>query len=142
MSAPAVSARFHLSLAVADLDAARAFYAGILGCPTGRRGPGWLDFSFFGHQLTCTFHPDRVRTASANDLEGLHFGAIVPPAEFDRLAGALTAAAVTFLVAPRTEDVGGSSERRKMIFLDPSGNAIELKSYRDESRLYASSTMT
>jgi uncharacterized protein len=141
MTAPAVSARFHLSLAVADLEAARAFYGGLLGCPTGRRGPGWIDFSFFGHQLTCTFHPDRVRAVAADDLEGLHFGAIVPPVEFERLAAALSAAAVTFLVPPRVEDAGGVSERRKMIFVDPSGNAIEIKSYRDESRLY-SSTMT
>jgi extradiol dioxygenase family protein len=142
MTAPAVSARFHLSLAVADLEGARAFYAGLLGCPIGRRGPGWIDFSFFGHQLTCTFHPDRVRRASPDDLEGLHFGAIVPLADFDRLAAALTAAAVKFLVEPRTEDAGASSERRKMVFLDPSGNAVEIKSYRDESRLYSSSTMT
>ena len=141
MTAPAVSARFHLSLAVADLEAARAFYGGVLGCPVGRRGPGWIDFSFFGHQLTCTFHPDRVRTVAANDLEGLHFGAIVPAADFERLAAALTAAAVTFLVPPRVEDAGAASERRKMVFLDPSGNAVEIKSYRDESRLY-SSTMT
>ena len=140
MTAPAVSARFHLSLAVADLEAARAFYAGLLGCTVGRRGPGWLDFSFFGHQLTCTFHPDRVRTAAADDLDGLHFGAIVPPGEFWRLAAALVTASVTFLVPPRVEDAGAASERRKMIFLDPSGNAIEIKSYRDESRLYSSTT--
>jgi extradiol dioxygenase family protein len=141
MVATAISARFHLSLAVADLDAARAFYADLLGCPTGRRGPGWIDFSFFGHQLTCALQPDRVRAAQAGSVEGRHFGAIVSPAEFERLAGLLASRPVTFLVEPHLEDEGSPSERRKMIFLDPSGNAIEIKSYRDESRLY-SSTMT
>jgi extradiol dioxygenase family protein len=136
MVATAISARFHLSLAVADLDAARAFYADLLGCPTGRRGPGWIDFSFFGHQLTCALQPDRVRAAGDGDVEGRHFGAIVSPAEFERLAGALASRPVTFLVEPRLEGEGSPLERRKMVFLDPSGNAIEIKSYRDESRLF------
>jgi hypothetical protein len=136
MVSTAVSARFHLSLAVADLDASRAFYGDLLGCPAGRQGPGWIDFSFFGHQLTCALQPDRVRTPEAGRVEGRHFGAIVSAAEFDRLAGTLAARPVTFLVPPRLEDEGSALERRKMIFLDPSGNAIEIKSYRDESRLF------
>jgi extradiol dioxygenase family protein len=136
MIATAISARFHLSLAVTDLDAARAFYADLLGCPAGRRGPTWIDFSFFGHQLTCALQPDRVRAAGDGDVEGRHFGAIVSPAEFERLAGALASRPVTFLVEPRLEGEGSPLERRKMVFLDPSGNAIEIKSYRDESRLF------
>jgi extradiol dioxygenase family protein len=141
MSTPAAAAptaaRFHLSLSVKDLELTRGFYAGVLGCPQGRRGADWLDFSFFGHQLTCALRPDRVAPADAADLAGRHFGAIIPAEAFDRLARQLAAARATFLVEPHAEEAGTARERRKMIVLDPSGNAIELKTYRDESLLFS-----
>ena len=43
---------FHLAIHVTDLDAARAFYGGVLGCAEGRATDTWVDFDFFGHQLS------------------------------------------------------------------------------------------
>ena len=121
--------RFHLSLVTADLDGQRAFYIELLGCAPARIGADFENFDFFGHQLT--FHA----RASSLDLPyaSFHFGAIVSRSEFERVAGRLLTARVPFLIEPQTQDAGSALERRKMVFLDPSGYAVELKCYVDES---------
>jgi extradiol dioxygenase family protein len=131
-----VQARFHLSFCVADLAATRSFYGGVLGCREGAVHPRAVDFSFFGHQLTCYLDPAHVRKADADTLDGNHFGAIVPPEEFHRLAARLEAEGVRFIVPPQAQRQGSPGERWKMIVADPSGNAVELKSYRDEAQIF------
>ena len=130
------TARFHLSICVADLEATRGFYGGLLGCAQGRTFAHAIDFSFFGHQLTCHLDPARVRRADAHTMAGNHFGAILPVAEFHRLTTRLREAGVPFLVQPEAEREGTADERWKMIVTDPSGNAVELKCYRDEGQIF------
>ena len=132
-----MSARFHLSFCVADLESTRAFYGGLLECPQGTVHRNAVDFSFFGHQLTCHVDPARVRGADIHTLDGNHFGAIIDPAEFHRLAGRFKAASVSFIVPPEVQRAGTPSERWKMIVADPSGNAIELKCYKDEAQVFS-----
>lgn len=127
---------FHLAICVADLAATRGFYGHLLGCHEGRAFPHAVDFSFFGHQLTCHLAPARVRPAEPETVDGNHFGAIVPPDEFHRLAARLREASVRFLVPPRAQQQGTPGERWNLVVADPSGNAVELKCYRDESRIF------
>ena len=136
VACPSVSARFHLSLCVSDLTATRAFYVTVLGCREGAVHARAVDFSFFGHQLTCHLDPAHVRTADVDTLDGNHFGAIVAPKEFHPLAARLERAGARFIVPPQARRQGTPAERWKMIVADPSGNAIELKCYRDESRIF------
>jgi extradiol dioxygenase family protein len=131
-----MDARFHLSFCVAELAATRAFYGVVLGCREGAVHPNAVDFSFYGHQLTCHVDPAHVRTADANTLDGNHFGAIVGLDEFHRLAARLEDAGARFIVPPQAQRQGTPGERWKMIVADPSGNAIELKCYRDESQIF------
>ncbi len=133
-----VRSRFHLSLCVADLESTRAFYGGLLECPQGAVHPNGVDFSFFGHQLTCHVDPARVHRADIGTLDGNHFGAIIEPALFQRIARRLEAAKASFIVPPEAQRQGLPGERWKMIVADPSGNAIELKCYRDESQIFSS----
>lgn len=130
------SSRFHLSFCVSDLEATRRFYGDVLRCPEGRSTPSAIDFSFWGHQITCHLAPGRVRAASADALDGNHFGAILPQDEFQRVAARLQAANVHFITPPVGTEPGTVTERWKMVFTDPSGNAIELKCYRDESKIF------
>ncbi|MDB4986062.1 MAG: Glyoxalase/bleomycin resistance protein/dioxygenase [Myxococcaceae bacterium] len=121
--------RFHLSLVTADLDGQREFYVELLGCRQARVGADFEDFDFFGHQLT--FHH---RSASLELPYALfHFGAIISWSEFDRVAARLLAAPTRFVIEPQTQGAHGAEERRKMVFLDPSGYAVELKCYVDEA---------
>lgn len=128
--------RFHLSFCVSDLEATRRFYKDLLQCPEGRSSASAIDFSFWGHQLTCHLAPGRVRAASAESLDGNHFGAILPHDEFQRVAARLQAASVPFIKPPAGTELGTAAEHWRMVFTDPSGNAIELKVYRDESRIF------
>jgi extradiol dioxygenase family protein len=128
---------FHLSICVADLAATRAFYGDLLGCPPGRTFPHAIDFSFFGHQLTCHLDPARVRRADAATLNGNHFGVILSPDEFHRLAALLREANVPFLTPAHVQHEGTAGERWGMVVADPSGNAVELKAYRDEAQIFS-----
>jgi len=128
--------RFHLSICVADLAATRAFYEGLLGCSPGRTLPHAIDFSFFGHQLTCHLDPPRVRPADAATLNGNHFGVILPLDEFRRLAALLGEAKVRFLTPPHVQHEGTPGARWGMVVADPSGNAVELKAYGDEAQIF------
>jgi uncharacterized protein len=132
---------FHLAIQVDDLDAAREFYADVLGCGMGRTAPRWLDFDFFGHQLT--LHLGSMDpAASTNSVDGdavpvRHFGVVLPWADWVALHQQLAGAGQPFLLAPRVRFAGLPGEQGTFFLSDPAGNALEFKSFGDPSRLFA-----
>lgn len=122
---------FHLAFNVRDLDSTRAFYSGLLGCTEGRSTDTWVDFDFFGHQLSC--HLGAPFDSAATGLVGKHkvpmphFGVVLPMAEWRALADHLTAEGVDFILAPQVRFEGEPGEQSTMFFNDPSGNPIEIK---------------
>ena len=121
---------FHLSLLTDQPERQRAFYIDVLGCKLARSTATFDDFDFFGHQLT--FH----RRAESLDLPyaSFHFGAIVSWQAFDALVERLTRAAAKLIIPPTAQQSGTEDERRKLVVLDPSGYAIELKCYKNPGR--------
>lgn len=135
-------ALFHLAFPVRDIAEARAFYGGLLGCPEGRSAPEWVDFDFHGHQIVAHLAPDECghRRTSAVDGEQVpvrHFGAILPMAEWESLAARLQAGGTRFVIEPQIRFKGQVGEQATMFFLDPSGNALEFKSFADPSQVFA-----
>lgn len=135
------SAPFHLAFPVHDLAAAREFYGGLLGCPEGRRSDHWVDFDFHGHQIVAHLAPDACVPGPTNPVDGKgvpvrHFGLVLDMDTWQRLADDLTGK-VDFLIEPHIRFKGEVGEQATMFFRDPSGNAIELKSFADMSRLFA-----
>jgi extradiol dioxygenase family protein len=124
---------FHLSLTTAEPERQRTFYTEVLGCTVARTTAEFQDFDFFGHQLT--FH----RRAAPLPLpyESFHFGAIISWDEFDAVHARLQRASARFLIEPTEQAAGTEDARRKLVVLDPSGYAIELKCYRNPSRALA-----
>ena len=122
---------FHFAFNVTDLDQTRAFYGGLLGCTEGRSTETWVDFDFFGHQLSC--HLGTPMTVAATGLVGdhkvpmPHFGIVLPYAEWRALADHLMAQGVDFILAPQTRFKGEPGEQSTMFFTDPSGNPVEVK---------------
>jgi hypothetical protein len=132
---------FHLAFPVHDLAAARAFYGGLLGCAEGRSSPEWVDFDFCGHQLVAHLAPDQCAPTGSNAVDGYgvpvrHFGLVLPMDDWQGLADSLQGQ-VTFLIAPYVRFKGQPGEQATMFFTDPSGNAIEIKSFADMRQLFA-----
>ncbi|MGB0908693.1 MAG: VOC family protein [Maricaulaceae bacterium] len=135
---------FHLAYPVKDIEATRVFYGALLGCPQGREAPTWIDFNFFGHQVS--FHlkpeafdaPDPTNPVDGKDVPVRHFGAILNWDEWHALADKLTRENIEFIIAPYIRFEGEIGEQATMFFLDPSGNALEFKSFKDKSQIFAS----
>lgn len=132
---------FHLAFPVHDLDAARAFYGGLLGCPEGRSAAEWIDFDFYGHQIVAHLSPDAAPRAHHNPVDGHdvpvpHFGAVLDLATWRSLADRLQAAGVDFVIPPTIRFRGEPGEQATMFFRDPSGNAIEIKAMADPDNLF------
>lgn len=137
---------FHLAIPVRDLDEARRFYGGVLGCPEGRSDQTWVDFDLFGHQLVCHLDPSlgkegRVR-AHVNPVDGHgvpvpHFGVVLTMEQWESLVQRLRAQGVRFAIEPYIRFKGLVGEQATLFFYDPSGNALEFKAFRDLSQLFA-----
>jgi extradiol dioxygenase family protein len=133
---------FHLAFPVKSLAEARAFYGTLLGCPEGRSSEAWVDFDFFGHQIVAHLAPEELARAATRPVDGdavpvRHFGVVLSMEAWEQMAEKLHAAGVSFLIAPHVRFEGEVGEQATMFFLDPSGNALELKAFADPSRLFA-----
>ena len=133
---------FHLAFPVNDLEAARAFYGGLLGCPEGRSSEEWIDFDFFGHQIVAHLVPRSARSQGSNpvddhDVPVPHFGVVLSMAEWETLAEKLEAGGVDFAIPPTVRFKGEPGEQATMFFRDPSGNALEIKAMANPANLFA-----
>ncbi len=133
---------FHLAFPVDDLSRAREFYGGLLGCPEGRSSDQWIDFDFWGHQLVAHLAPGEVGRAATNAVDGhavpvRHFGVVLEWDAWHRLAQRMRDAGTAFVIEPGIRFAGLVGEQATMFFLDPAGNALEFKAFKDPSQLFA-----
>ncbi|MGU3544043.1 VOC family protein [Methylobacterium sp. A52T] len=132
---------FHLAYHVTDLDAARRFYGGVLGCQEGRSTETWVDFDFFGHQLSLhlgePFATTRSGKVGDHTVMMPHLGVVLPLDAWEALAGRVEAAGIAFDISPVVRFAGEPGEQRTMFFFDPSGNPIEVKGFRDLAGVFA-----
>jgi hypothetical protein len=131
---------FHYAFLVRDLASTRRFYAELLGCREGRSTETWVDFDFFGNQISA--HVGTPAPAPGHGhVDGVavpvpHMGAILPWDDFQALAGRLREAGVGFVIAPQVRYAGKPEEQATMFFLDPSGNPLEMKAFRDPAHVF------
>ncbi|MSQ47043.1 MAG: glyoxalase [Deltaproteobacteria bacterium] len=136
------SPRFHLAFPVVDLVATRRFYVDLLKCQIGRENDQWIDFDFFGHQITAHLSSEEARLVAVNLVDGddvpvHHFGVILEWPEWQRLAERLTREQTQFVIAPHLRFQGQVGEQATMFIRDPSGNILEFKSFKDMTRVFA-----
>ena len=133
---------FHLAFPVNDLAAAREFYGGVLGCEEGRSSDKWVDFNLYGHQIVTHLVPNSAGVKEHNpvdkdDVPIPHFGVVLPMDQWNELAERLKSKGVEFIIEPKVRFKGEVGEQATMFFLDPSGNALEFKSFNDFSLVFA-----
>ncbi len=133
---------FHFAFFVKDIPSTRRFYGDLLGCREGRSSEHWVDFDFFGNQISAHVSDAIPPTRNAAQVDGIavpmpHFGCLVPEEEFHRLAEQLESAEeVSFIIRPRIRFEGQPDEQLTMFLRDFSGNAIEVKSFRNPENVY------
>ena len=135
--------RFHLAIAVVDLAKTESFYISVLGCSIGRRAECWIDFDFYGHQISAHLveKVDGVKGSNLVDGDGVpipHFGLILTPADWQDLKLRLEAHDTSFLIGPKTRFSGEPGEQSTMFLSDPSGNHLEFKSFANDAMVFAS----
>ena len=135
-------APFHLAFPVHSIEEARRFYGGILGCPEGRSAPDWVDFNFHGHQIVAHLAPEEAGHRKTNAVDGdqvpvRHFGVVLPMDQWHATADQLNAAGIDFIIEPHVRFKGEVGEQATMFFLDPAGNALEFKAFRDIGKMFA-----
>ncbi|MCE1194172.1 MAG: VOC family protein [Acidovorax sp.] len=132
---------FHLAFHVTDLDAARRFYGGVLGCREGRSTDTWVDFDFFGHQISLHLGRPFETTLTGRVGDHLvpmpHLGVILELPDWQALAARLQAAGTAFVMEPQVRFAGQPGEQWTMFFRDPSGNPLEIKGFRSLDTVYA-----
>ena len=132
---------FHLAFHVTDLDVARRFYGGALGCREGRSTDTWVDFDFEGHQLSLhlgePFRTERTGRVGNQLVPMPHFGLVLELPAWQAMARRLEAAGTEFVLKPQVRFEGQPGEQRTMFFCDPFGNPIEVKGFRSLDAVYA-----
>ncbi|MEM8566254.1 MAG: VOC family protein [Bacteroidota bacterium] len=133
---------FHLAFPVNDLEASRKFYTQVLECEEGRSSERGIDFNLYGHQVVAHLDPEECGLAKTGDVDGdqvpvKHFGVILDWTDWENLAKKLKAQEIKFIIEPHIRFKGEVGEQATMFFLDPSGNALEFKSFKDMSQVFA-----
>ena len=135
---------FHLAIPVYDVKAARTFYRDVLNLEEGRSSEQWVDFNFYGHQVVIHEHPktqsqDHAHTnvVDGHDVPAPHFGVVLPWQEWENLANRLKDFGTEFVIEPYVRFKGETGEQATMFFLDPCGNALEFKAFKDMDQLFA-----
>ncbi len=130
---------FHLAIPVDCLEKARNFYGSRLGFKEGRSDDHWIDYNFFGHQLVC--HISELNIGNNNEVDGKdvpvpHFGIILEWDDFDSFSSKLKTENINFIIEPYLRFSGLPGEQKTMFFKDPFGNALEFKSFKQDSEIF------
>ena len=133
---------FHLAIPVTDIEESKRFYHNLLGAKIGRFSDTWIDFDFFGHQLVCHLSPASISEISnpvdQEDVPVPHYGVVLDWNEFEKIIKQLEEKKINFIIKPTIRFKGEVGEHAIAFLRDPSGNAIEFKSFRNMDNLFKS----
>jgi extradiol dioxygenase family protein len=133
---------FHVAIPVHNLEQCRTFYREVLGCEEGRSSDQWVDFNLFGHQVVIDYKPKSEEALHTNPVDGKHvpvphYGVVLPWDTFQTFSKTLEEKGVSFVIEPYIRFKGEVGEQATMFFLDPAGNALEFKAFKNIDQLFA-----
>jgi extradiol dioxygenase family protein len=133
---------FHIAIPVHNLQECRTFYREVLGCEEGRSSDHWVDFNLFGHQLVIHYKPKTEEALHTNAVDGKnvpvpHYGVVLPWETFESFSAELQEKGIEFVIEPYIRFEGEVGEQATLFFLDPAGNALEFKAFRNIDQLFA-----
>ncbi len=136
---------FHLAITVDNLSLCRNFYRDVLGCKEGRSSSSWVDFNFFGHQFVIHERPEGsvAQKKVYSEVDGHqvpvpHFGVVLEWNQWETLQQKLANHRMHFIIEPYIRFKGEVGEQATMFFIDPEGNALEFKAFKNADNLFKS----
>lgn len=134
--------RFHMAFPISDLETTRRFYGEVLGCAEGRSAKTWVDFDFFGHQISAHVAPGALGGPGTNAVDGdnvpvRHFGVILDIPAWVALRDRLAQHGIECFIGPRTRFAGEPGEQSTLFVRDPDGHALEFKAFADDGMVFA-----
>ncbi|MGZ3873390.1 MAG: VOC family protein [Mucilaginibacter sp.] len=135
---------FHVAVPVYDLEESRMFYRAVLGCREGRSSDHWVDLDLYGHQFVIHLKPrpagnqeQQTNAVDGHNVPVPHYGVVLEWDEWHRLEKRLRDHDIKFIIEPYIRFKGLPGEQATLFFKDPSGNALEFKSFKDFGQLFA-----
>ena len=133
---------FHYAFKIKDIPSTRKFYVEILGCEEGRSTETWIDFNFFGHQLSAHISANIPELDYCGKVDGVsvpipHFGCLLTIDQFKTVQKNLEKAAINFVVKPQLRYEGKVGEQWTMFVFDYSGNPLEFKAFSNNDEIFA-----
>jgi extradiol dioxygenase family protein len=134
---------FHYAFKVKDIESTRSFYVTILGCTEGRSTDHWIDFDFFGNQLSAHISSEQLPLDYCGKVDGIavpipHFGCVLDYDQFNEIHYRLVQHNIEFIIQPYTRYEGQTGEQLTMFLLDKSGNPMEFKAFKNPQEMFAS----
>ena len=136
---------FHYAFPVTNLDLARDFYVNTMQAEEARSHDRWVDFDFFGHQLSAHLivdYPQPTSPLSLVDGDHIpipHFGVVLTKPVWEQLAERLQELEVEFALEPKLRFKSTPGEQWSMFLYDPFLNGIEFKCFKNTEMIFASS---
>lgn len=132
---------FHLAFPVTSIEETRRFYTEVLGCNIGRSAERWVDLNLYQHQLSAHLVDEPLKGVPYNMVDGkkvpvLHYGVILEWDQWHQLSDRLKENGIDFIITPYIRFEGQVGEQATMFFLDPSGNALEFKAFKNDSMIF------
>lgn len=132
---------FHLAFPVTNLELIKDFYTLVLKCRLGRESSRWIDFDFYGHQITAHLDESINNSIAYNEVDNQsiparHFGVILEWQEWDDLLENIKVFDVPFYVQPYTRFQDQVGEQRTFFIQDPSNNFLEFKCFKDKQYIF------
>lgn len=133
--------KFHFAFKVKDIESTIKFYHTILECELGRQTENWVDFNFFGHQLSAHVSNNIPELDYCGKVDNLkvpipHFGAIIDNSTFNNINDRLSKHKIDFILKPQKRYEGKKGEQKTMFILDFSNNPLEFKSYESNNDIF------
>ncbi len=122
-------------------ESIRKFYVDLFNASIGREASTWIDIDFYGHQLSFHLKTKVLENELTNKVDGKdvpvrHCGVILNWQEWHELAEHVKSHKISFIIKPYIRFQGEIGEQATMFFLDPSGNALEFKSFKDDKQIF------
>lgn len=132
---------FHLAFPVLNINETIQWYTNILGCKIGRQDKRWVDFNFYGHQISAHLVDQEIKFKNINIVDGenipcRHFGIILSQTEWNKLSRELILKKINFIIKPNTRFKGKKGEQSTFFIKDPSGNVLEFKSFKNDKMIF------